>query len=127
MSYVMSRRVGMGIEEADAAVRAALAEEGFGVLTEIDVQATLRSKLGVEVAAQRILGACNPHFAHEGLQLEPDLAVLLPCIVVVRADGDETVVTAVDPVTQLGVTGNEALVAVAAEVRERLARAVAAV
>lgn len=123
MSYAMSRRVSMSVDEADAAVRATLAEEGFGALTEIDVEATLAEKLGVQVAPYRIIGACNPPFAHRALEMEPDLGVLLPCNVVVRADGDGTMLTALDPVVQLGITGNEQLTEVAAEVRARLQRA----
>lgn len=126
MSYVLSRRIEIGVDEAETAVRAALAEAGFGVLTEIDVAATLAAKLGVEVPAQKILGACNPTFAHRALEMEPDLGALLPCNVVVRADGDATVVTAVDPVVQLGVTDNATLTDVAAEVRTRLEGVIAA-
>lgn len=127
MSYVLARTVDLTIDEADAAIREALAAEGFGVLTEIDVQATLATKLGVEVPEHRILGACNPHFAHQGIGMEPDLSVLLPCNVTVRASDEGTVVSAVDPVTQLGVTGNQALTEVAEEVRVRLERALGAI
>ena len=127
MSYVISRTVPMTIDQADAAVRETLAAEGFGVLTEIDVKATLAKKLGVNVPEHRILGACNPSFAHEGILAEPDLSVLLPCNVTVRTAGDETVVSAVDPVVQLGVTGTEHLTEIAAEVRSRLERALAAI
>jgi uncharacterized protein (DUF302 family) len=127
MSYAISRTVPLTVDEADAAVREALAAEGFGVLTEIDVKATLAKKLGVDVPEHRILGACNPSFAHQGIEAEPDLSVLLPCNVTVRAEGGATVVSAVDPVVQLGVTGNEQLVEIATEVRASLERAIAAV
>lgn len=84
-------------EEAEAAVRETLAEQGFGVLTEIDVAATLRAKLGVERSPLKILGACNPALAHQALEIDPSVALLLPCNVVVEAAGARTRVAAVDP------------------------------
>jgi uncharacterized protein (DUF302 family) len=90
--------VALGATEAEAAVRAALAEQGFGVLTEIDVAATLKAKLGVDRPALKILGACNPTFAHEALQLDPTTALVLPCNVVLEpAEGGGTHISAVDP------------------------------
>ena len=90
--------VALGATEAEAAVRAALAEQGFGVLTEIDVAATLKAKLGVDRPALKILGACNPHFAHQALQLDPTAALVLPCNVVLEpAEGGGTRISAVDP------------------------------
>ena len=107
--------------EADRRARAALAEQGFGVLTEIDVAATLKTKLGVDVAPQVILGACNPVLAHEGLGLEPGLGLLLPCNVVVRVDeAGRTLVSALDPAVMVGVTGRAELEPVAAEATRRL-------
>ena len=108
-------------EEVDRRARAALADQGFGVLTEIDVAATLRKKLGVETAPQVILGACNPTLAHQGLVVEPDLGLLLPCNVVVRVDeAGRTLVCALDPAVMVGVTGRAELEPVAAEATRRL-------
>ena len=107
-----------------AATRDALAAQGFGVLTEIDMQATLKAKLGVDIAPQVILGACRPPLAHAALQAEPSIGVLLPCNVVVRAvDGDRTRVEAIDPDIMISVTGNPDLQAVATEARTRLTTA----
>ena len=97
------------------------------MLTEIDVQATLREKLGEGLEPYLILGACSPPYAHRALQLEPELGTLLPCNVVVYVDGDETHVSAVDPVAMLGIVGNDELDPVAAEIRARIERAVAKV
>ena len=116
----------------DAAVertKAALAAEGFGVLTEIDVRATLAKKLGVEFRPYVILGACNPPLAHRALSAELDLGLLLPCNVIVYA-GDEpgtSVVAAMDPVEALSLTHNDSIVGIAHEVRQRLERALWAV
>ena len=115
----------------DAAVQKvidALKAEGFGVLSDIDVQATLKAKLGADMAPYRILGACNPSFAHQALQIEDKLGVLLPCNVIVRETADRRVeVASVDPVVSLGRTGNAALASTAEEVRRRLASAIEAV
>ena len=108
-------------------VRAALADQGFGILTEIDLQATLRAKLGVEVAPQVILGACRPPLAYEALQVDPSIAALLPCNVVVRRVDERTsVVEAFDPAAMMGLADNGALDAVAADARQRLTAALAA-
>jgi len=101
-------------------VRAALAGEGFGVLTEIDVQATLAQKLGVRSEPYLILGACNPPLAHRGLGIEPDLGVLLPCNVVVRADRDAVRVSAMEPDAAMRLAGNPELAPLAAEARRRI-------
>jgi len=125
MSYYLSRTVDAAFDEVVQRVTAALKEEGFGVLTDIDVQATLKSKLGADMPAYRILGACNPSFAHQALQIEDKLGVLLPCNVIVRdAGGGQTEVAAIDPVTSMDQTGNQALASLAEEVRVRLRRAV---
>ncbi|HWG69751.1 MAG TPA: DUF302 domain-containing protein [Steroidobacteraceae bacterium] len=128
MSYYLSRIIPLAFEDAVMRVKGSLAREGFGVLSDIDVQATLKGKLGVEFPAYRILGACNPAFAHKALLMEDKLGVLLPCNVIVRQSAPGQVeIAAVDPVASLERTGNTGLAAVAAEVRDRLQRAVDAV
>ena len=101
-------------------VRAELKREGFGVLCEIDVQATLREKLGVVSEPYLILGACNPPLAHQALQTERELGVLLPCNVVVYQHGGETQISAIDPERMLSIVDNEELAPVAAEIKARL-------
>lgn len=125
MSYYLSRTVHAAFNEVVQRVTAALKEEGFGVLTDIDVQATLKAKLGADTPPYRILGACNPSFAHQALQIEDKLGVLLPCNVIVRDAGDgQTEVAAIDPVASMDRTGNPQLASIAEEVRVRLGRAV---
>ena len=126
-TYTLSGTTALPFAEAVARVRETLKEEGFGVLTEIDVQATLREKLGEETPPYLILGACNPPYAHRALQAEPELGTLLPCNVVVYERDGETRVSAVDPERMLGIVGNESLATVAAEIREKVERAVAKV
>jgi uncharacterized protein (DUF302 family) len=110
------------IGEAEAEVRAALAEQGFGVLTEIDVAATLHAKLGVERPPLKILGACNPHFAHEALQIDPSVALVLPCNVVLETTATGTLVSVVDPRELM--TGPE-FAPLAAQAAEQLTAALA--
>ena len=120
--YAMVRTVPLSFEQADRAVRDALQQEGFGILTEADVAATLKNKLNVEIGSYEILGACLPALAYQGLQIEPDLGLLLPCNLVVRTgerDG-ECVVEALDPVVQLGVSQNQTLKPLAELVRARV-------
>jgi uncharacterized protein (DUF302 family) len=123
-SYTLSESTALPFEQAVARVREELAAEGFGVLCDIDVQATLRAKLGVERSRYVILGACNPPLAHRALEAEPELGVLLPCNVVVYEDGGETRVSAIDAERMLSIVGRDELAAIAAEVRRRLARVV---
>lgn len=108
------------------AVRTALGDQGFGILTEIDLRATLKAKLDVDVAPQIILGACRPALAHEALLAEPSIAAVLPCNVVVRAlDEETTVVEAFDPDAMMGLADNQALHAVAADAKQRITAALA--
>jgi len=128
MSYYLSETVDAEFDETVEVVRELLADEGFGVLCEIDVQATLQEKLGIEEFRDYlILGACNPPLAHQAMQAEVPLGTLLPCNVVVYAGDDgRTVVAAVDPETLLSVVdGGEDLDEVAADVRERFGRILA--
>lgn len=122
--YTITRSVAMPFEAAVDAVTAALATEGFGVLTTIDVQATLRAKLDVDVPQYTILGACNPGLAHAGLEIEPDLGVLLPCNVVVRRSGDRTIVAAMEPIAAMRLADNPALEPLAQDARRRLERVI---
>lgn len=123
-SYAIGVTVDRPFEVVLPATRDALIEQGFGVLTEIDMQATLKNKLGVDISPQVILGACRPPLAHAALQAEPSIGVLLPCNVVVRAvDDHRTTVETIDPATMVSVTGNPNLQAVAAEAHTRLTAA----
>jgi uncharacterized protein (DUF302 family) len=123
-SYAIAVTVDQPFKETLTATREALAAQGFGVLTEIDMQATLKAKLGVDIAPQVILGACRPPLAHAALQAEPSIGLLLPCNVVVRAvDDDHTRVETIDPAIMISVTGNPDLQAVATEARTRLTAA----
>lgn len=126
MAYGRTVAVDLPFDEAVARTREALAGQGFGVLTEIDVQATLRAKLGEEVPEQLILGACNPQLAHRALQAEPDIGLLLPCNVVVRRDGQRILVQALDPQVMVRVPGNPALAPIAEDAGRRLDAALAA-
>jgi len=113
-------------EEAIPRVKESLKAEGFGVLTEIDVRQTLREKLGAEMEPYLILGTCNPILAHRALEQEPEIGLLLPCNVVVRAIGDGCRVEIADPQAMLGIVGNEQLDGIAQEAKHRLLRVVAA-
>ena len=121
MSYGKSVVVDLPFDEAVAATREALAEQGFGVLTEIDMAATMKSKLDVDMPPQVILGACNPPLAHRALQAEESVGLLLPCNVVVRSGDDgRTVVQTLDPQVMVQLTGNAALAEVADDAAARL-------
>ena len=102
--------------------RAALKEEGFGVLSEIDIKSAMKEKLDLDYRRYKILGACNPNLAHRGLEEEYEIGLLLPCNVIVYEDEEGSVVAAVDPKTMLGVVGNEDLYRIADEAKERLGR-----
>ncbi|MFS8102510.1 DUF302 domain-containing protein [Lentzea alba] len=120
MKYDLTITLDLPYEDAVPAVRAALKEQGFGVLTEIDVRATMREKLGVEVEPYVILGACNPPLAHRALEVDRMIGLLLPCNVVVRADGDHTLVQALDPALMAEVPEREELRPIAEEAGERI-------
>jgi len=127
LEYGIGRVVADPYDAVLPRVKEALKTEGFGVLTEIDVQATLRAKLGVERGKYAILGACNPPSAHKALQAEPELGLLLPCNVVVYETDEGTRVSAINAGAMLGLVGNRALDEIAGDVQTRLERAVAAV
>ena len=126
MVYYISKKINVSFRAALDRVKEELKKEGFGVLTEIDVRDTLKKKLDVEFRNYRILGACNPPFAHKALQLEEKIGLLLPCNVIVQEQADGTVdVAAIDPTTSMQTVGNPALSEIAAEVREKLQNAIA--
>lgn len=124
--YGLRREVALPYPQAVERVREELGTEGFGVLTEIDVKATLKQKIDVDFRPYVILGACNPTLAHQALSEEADIGLLLPCnVIVYQTDRPEhCVVAAIDPVTQLSVTGNEELTPVSQDVQARLRRVI---
>ena len=125
MPYHFSRTLNIPFDQAVARVIEALKGEGFGVLTDIDVRATMKAKLGEEFRPYRILGACNPQLAHRALQLEDKIGTMLPCNVIVQQHADGTVeVSAVDPVASMQAIGNPGLAEVAKEVQAKLRRVV---
>lgn len=117
-------QINLPIEQAVEKVTAALQGEGFGVLTEIDMQATLKKKLDVDFQKYLILGACNPSLAHQALNTELEIGLLLPCNVIIYEKDDASVVSIVDPITMLNVAENHALKSVAVEARTRLQRVI---
>jgi len=124
-AYTLSKKTALPFGNAVDRVRDELRNEGFGVLCEIDVRATLEEKLGVDGEPYTILGACNPPLAHRALEAEPELGTLLPCNVVVYRDEGETHISAVDPERMLSIVGNEQLAPIAADVKRRLGAVVA--
>jgi len=123
-SYTLTTQLAQPYAAAVEAVRAALTQQGFGILTEIDLKDTFKTKLDVDVAPQVILGACRPALAYEALSAEPSIAAVLPCNVVVRAlDEDTTIVEAFDPDAMMGLADNDALSAVAADAKQRITAA----
>jgi len=120
MQYGYSRKVSLSFDEAVAKTKEALAGEGFGVLTEIDVKATMKKKLGIEYDNYLILGACNPASAHKALQAEKEIGLLLPCNVIVYEDVGAVHVSAIVPSVAMAMVKNEALAGIAGEVEEKL-------
>ena len=127
MDYTLSTTLALPYDDAVAATREALADQGFGILTEIDLAATMKAKLDVDLPPQVILGACRPPLAYEAIQVDPSIAAVLPCNVVVRSlDEGTTVVEAFDPAVMMGMSDQPALGRVAADARQRITAALAA-
>lgn len=123
-SFTFGTRLPGSVAEVRPRVEAALKAQGFGVLTEIDVQATMKAKLGVDRPPYLILGACNPPLALRAIDADPSVGALLPCNVILREDGPETIVEAMDPMAALGIIQSVAIRAVAEEARAGLERAI---
>jgi uncharacterized protein (DUF302 family) len=125
MSYTINRKLaGVSFEDAVERTRQSLADQGFGVLTEIDASATMKKKLDVDMAPYLILGACNPNMAYRAIGIEPRVGAMLPCNVVVRQLADGVEVSAIDPVASMMAIENQELKQVAGQVRDLLAKAV---
>ena len=128
MSYTINRIfAGADFEDVDARTREALADKGFGILTEIDVKATMKKKIDVDMKPYRILGACNPQMAYQAIGLEPRVGAMLPCNVILRQTEDGVEVSAVDPAASMAAIDNDELKRVAGQVRDMLSEAVAAI
>lgn len=126
-AFTLRAEVALAYDEAVTATRSALADQGFGILTEIDLAATMKTKLGVDLAPQIILGACRPALAYEAISQEPAIAAVLPCNVVVRADGDtRSIVEAFDPNAMMSLASVSALETVATDARTRITAALQA-
>ncbi len=128
MTYTINRLIkDADIDAVDTRVRAALTKKGFGVLTEIDVKATMKKKIDVDMEPYRILGACNPKMAYQAIGIEPRVGAMLPCNVILRQVDGGIEVSAIDPVASMQAIGNDELKSVAGQVRDLLAEAVDAV
>lgn len=125
MDYCFRRKVALGWDDAIAAVTAALSKEGFGIISEINVTDTLRKKLGVDFRPYKILGACNPQYAHRALEAEPDIGVMMPCNVVVQQLADGVQVSAINPLVAMKAVGNPDLAEFADTVSAKLERVIA--
>ena len=124
-TYGFTKKTALSFDDAITNVTEELKKEGFGVLTEIDVTATLKKKLDVDFKPYRILGACNPPYAHKALQSEEEIGLMLPCNVIVYVnDAGETVVSAIDPIASMAAVKNENLMPVAAEIQAKLKRVI---
>ena len=124
-TYTFGRRMHGTPAEVRPLVEAALKAEGFGIVTEIDVAAVMKARLGLDHTPYLILGACNAALAHRAIDIDPSVGALLPCNVVLRAEGTETVIEAIDPMSAMGIADSTRLSGVAREARARLARALA--
>ena len=125
MSYTIDRTItDADFDEVDSRTRTALAAHGFGVLTEIDVKATMKKKLDIDMTPYRILGACNPQMAHQAIGMEPRVGAMLPCNVILRAVGDGIEVSAIDPLASMQAIDNEELKSVAGQVRAMLTQVI---
>jgi uncharacterized protein (DUF302 family) len=124
-TYTFGRRMHGTPAEVRPIVEAALKAEGFGVVTEIDVAAVMKARLGLDHTPYLILGACNADLAHRAIEVDPSVGALLPCNVVLRADGADTVIEAIDPMSAMGIADSARLSSIAREARARLARAIA--
>ncbi len=120
--YSFQTHLSLTVEQAIPVVLEKLKQEGFGVLMDLDIQATMKQKIGANIPAYHILGACNPQLAHQALMSEPEIGALLPCNVVVRAEGDKTIVSFMDPQAMKQMTSNLQVHAVASEAEARLRR-----
>lgn len=127
MQYGYSKKVSLPFAEAVKVVKETLTKEGFGVLTEIDVKATMKKKLDVDYDNYIILGACNPQFAHKALQVEKEIGLLLPCNVIVYEDSGEVYVSAIVPSVAMNMVENEDLASIASEVEKKLVSVISAV
>lgn len=124
--YTFTTRLPMPVDEALPKVLEQLKTEGFGVLMDLDIQATMKEKIGADIAPYHILGACNPQLAHQALSAEPEIGALLPCNVVVRAEGDQSIVSFMDPQAMMQLTMTPQVHEVAKEAQARLQRVCAA-
>ena len=125
-NYTFGKNLTIDFDQAIDSVKQALSEEGFGVLTEIDVAATMKKKLDLDMKPYRILGACNPNFAHQAIEVNPSIGSLLPCNVVVRKNEDDSVyVEFIDPESVLGIVNDPVITKVGTEVKTKLERVMA--
>jgi len=124
MKYSYTKQVPLSFREAKEKTTAALAQEGFGILTEIDVKAALKKKLGVEYGEYVILGACNPPFAYQALQAEKEIGLFMPCNVIIYEDGGKTFVSAILPTVTIGAVNNPSLVLIAKTVEQKLKKVI---
>ena len=125
MAYTYDRTLkGVGIDDAEMRIRDALTDKGFGVLTEIDVKATMKKKIDTDMGPYRILGACNPQMAYKAIGIEPRVGAMLPCNVILREVDGGTEISAIDPVASMQAIDNDQLHQVAGEVRDMLRAAV---